>query len=247
MKGIVLAGGTGSRLLPLTKVTNKHLLPVGDKPMIFHPIERLVEAGVENIMLVTGTEHMGDMISLLGSGSSLNCKLTYRVQDKPDGIAGALLLCEDFVGEDDCIVILGDNIFFYNLKNDILSFSNRDNKGITPECKLLLKSVTKPERFGIAEINNSGNIIRIIEKPKKPKSNMCVTGIYMYDKNVFNFIKSLSPSNRGELEITDINNRYLREGLLYYGIIDTWWSDAGTFQSLNLSNTKYWKNKNDEY
>lgn len=173
MKGILLCGGTGSRLSPLTRVTNKHLLPVGNIPMVLHNIYKLKEAGITSVMVVTGIEHMGDMISLLGSGKDYDCEFTYKVQDRPDGIAGALGLCKHFVGTDSCIVILGDNIFNQNLTSHISNF--------TDGCKLLLKEVPDPERFGVAIIEN-GKLIKVVEKPKVPLSNLCVTGIYILDR-----------------------------------------------------------------
>lgn len=226
MKGIILAGGTGSRLFPLTKVTNKHLLPVGKKPMIYYPVEKLIEAGVREILIVTGVEHMGDVVSLLGSGKDFGCRFTYRVQDEAGGIAQALGLAEHFVHGDQCVVILGDNIFQDSIKNEVEMFSAQKNG-----ARILLKEVSDPDRFGVAEL--SGNkVIGIEEKPKKPKSNLAVTGIYFYDGEVFNFIKNLKPSARGELEITDVNNHYISRGQLTYGTFKGWWSDAGTFDSL---------------
>lgn len=226
MKGVLLCGGTGSRLNPLTKVTNKHLLPVGNIPMVLHNVYKLKEAGINEIIVVTGTEHMGDMISLLGSGKDYNCEFTYKVQDKPDGIAGALRLCKHFVGTDSCIVILGDNIFNQNLTNHINNFTNG--------CKLLLKEVQDPERFGVAVIEN-GKLTKVIEKPKIPPSNLCVTGIYIFDHDVFE-ITNLKMSERGEYEITDIINVYINNAKIEYSITDEWWTDAGTFPSYARAN-----------
>lgn len=226
MKGIILAGGTGSRLFPLTKVTNKHLLPVGKKPMIFYPVEKLVEAGVTDILIVTGVDHMGDVVGLLGSGKDFGCKFTYRVQDEAGGIAQALGLAEHFVGDDQCVVILGDNIFEDSLKEEVAAFQ-KQGKG----SRILLKEVHDPQRFGVAELKGD-HVVGIEEKPKKPKSNWAVTGIYFYDSKVFNYAKTLKPSARGELEITDVNNHYIRENQLTYGKFHGWWSDAGTFESL---------------
>jgi glucose-1-phosphate thymidylyltransferase len=226
LKGIILAGGTGSRLYPLTKVTNKHLLPVGKKPMIYHPIGKLTEAGIEEILIVTGVEHMGDIVNLLGSGRAFGCHFTYKVQDQAGGIAHALGLAENFIGEDQMVVILGDNIFEDRLSSFVESFI-RQKKG----ARILIKEVSDPQRFGVVELKNK-KIAAIEEKPKKPKSHYAVTGIYFYDPEVFSFIKRLKPSHRGELEITDVNRLYMNRGLLSYDILSGWWSDAGTFESL---------------
>ncbi|KAF0135290.1 MAG: glucose-1-phosphate thymidylyltransferase [Candidatus Saganbacteria bacterium] len=226
MKGVILAGGTGSRLFPLTKVTNKHLLPVGRLPMIYHPINKLIEIGIEEILIVTGVEHMGDIVTLLGSGKSFNCKFTYKVQDEAGGIAQALFLAQEFVGTDNMIVILGDNIFEDNLSPFLKKFKNQKNGAM-----VLLKEVSDPHRFGVVEIID-GKITKIEEKPKKPKSKFAVTGIYFYDDSVFEVIKNLKPSSRGELEISDVNNAFLKKGELEYDNLSGWWSDAGTFESL---------------
>lgn len=226
MKGIILAGGTGSRLFPLTKVTNKHLLPVGHKPMIYHPIEKLLEAGITEILIVTGMEHMGHVVALLGSGASLGCRFTYKVQDEAGGIAQALSLAENFVHGDDMIVILGDNIF----ENQIVDFV-KDYSVQRGGAKIILKEVEDPHRFGVAELEGD-RVIGIEEKPKLPKTNWAVTGIYFYDATVFNMIRTLKPSARGELEITDVNNCYIEEGRMTYGFFKGWWTDAGTFESL---------------
>ena len=226
MKGIILAGGTGSRLAPLTKVTNKHLLPVGKYPMIYYSIAKLKEANIEEIMIVTGRNHAGDIINLLGSGFDFGVKFTYRIQDKAGGIAEALNLAEDFVRDDLMTVILGDNIFTGDIKPYIDDYLNQ-NGG----AKILLKEVTDPHRFGVPEIMND-LISSIEEKPAVPKSNYAVTGIYMYDSQVFSIIKDLKPSNRGELEITDVNNAYIALNQLKYGIVSGDWIDAGTHDSL---------------
>lgn len=226
MKGIILAGGTGSRLYPLTKVTNKHLLPIGKKPMIFYPIEKLVSAGITDILIVTGTDHMGDVVNQLGSGKDFKCHFTYRVQDEAGGIAQALGLAEIFAKGEKMVVILGDNLFKDDLKQYIKSF-DKQSKG----AKILLAKVEDPERFGVVEIKN-GKIASIEEKPKNPKSHYAVSGIYMYDSSVFGIIKKLKPSKRGELEITDVNNEYNRKGQLTYDIFKGWWTDAGTFETL---------------
>jgi len=228
MKGIVLAGGTGSRLFPLTKVTNKHLLPIGTKPMIYYPIEKLIEAGMDEILIVTGTEHMGDVVGLLGSGVEFNCRFTYKVQDQAGGIAQALGLAENFCGGDSMTVILGDNIFEASLAKAAQSWNGNG-------AKILIKEVQDPQRYGVAELDGD-RIIGIEEKPKNPKSNYCVTGIYMYDGGVFDVIKTLKPSGRGELEITDVNNHYISQGIMGYDMLDGWWTDAGTPDSYRIAN-----------
>ncbi|MCP4549078.1 MAG: NTP transferase domain-containing protein [bacterium] len=225
MKGIILAGGTGSRLMPLTKVTNKHLLPVGHVPMIFHPLQKLTQAGIENILIVTGTDHMGDVVGLLGSGKDFNCNITYKVQDEAGGIAQALALAENFCHDESMTVILGDNIFEDDIYGAVQSFGT--DKG----AKIFLKEVTHPERFGVAELDGE-RVVAIEEKPSNPKSNMAVCGIYMFDKSVFRIIRTLKPSGRGELEITDVNNAYIQENLMRYEELKGWWTDAGTFESL---------------
>ncbi|MBM7645055.1 glucose-1-phosphate thymidylyltransferase [Scopulibacillus daqui] len=231
MKGIILAGGTGSRLYPLTKITNKHLLPIGKYPMIYHAINKLKEADIDDILIVTGREHMGDVVNLLGSGQDFNVKFTYKVQDHAGGIAEALGLAETFAGHERMVVILGDNIFQDNIREYVNKF-----KAQASGAKILVKKVKDPHRFGVAEI--AGNYIASIEeKPKYPKSDYAVTGIYMYDSQVFDIIKSLKPSARGELEITDVNNTYIEKGLLTFDILEGWWTDAGTHPSLYYANT----------
>jgi len=230
LKGVILAGGTGSRLMPLTKVTNKHLLPVGRKPMIYYPVEKLASAGIRQILVVTGVEHMGDVVSLLGSGREFGCEFTYKVQDEAGGIAQALGLAEEFAHSAPMAVILGDNIFWANLKRYVDRFTAQ-----AQGARILLKQVPDPWRFGVAEVAD-GKIISIEEKPKQPKSNYAVTGIYFYDPTVFDIIKTLKPSARGELEISDVNNAYLKQGRLTYDILEGWWSDAGTFESLTRVN-----------
>ena len=230
MKGIILAGGTGSRLNPLTKVTNKHLLPVGKYPMIYYSIAKLKEAGVNEILIVTGRHHAGDIINLLGSGSELGIKLTFRVQDQAGGVAEALSLAEEFVGNDLMTVILGDNIFTGDITPYVEEFI-RHNSG----AQILVKEVQDPQRFGVAEIEND-RIISIEEKPQFPKSNYAVTGFYMYDRRVFDIIKTLEPSGRGELEITDVNNAYIQLNELRFGVVSGNWIDAGTFASLSRAN-----------
>jgi glucose-1-phosphate thymidylyltransferase len=230
MKGIILAGGTGSRLFPLTKVTNKHLLPVGRKPMILHPIEKFVEAGIQEILIVTGVEHMGDVVNLLGSGKDFKCKFTYKVQDEAGGIAQALGLAEDFCRGQKCAVILGDNIFTDSLKVPATKFHEQ-----TRGAKILIQKVTDPHRFGVAELSGD-KIVGIEEKPANPKSDFAVTGIYFYDENVFEIIRTLRPSGRGELEITDVNNAYIKQGTMTYEVLQGHWTDAGTFESLKAAN-----------
>jgi len=226
LKGIVLAGGKGTRLYPLTKVTNKHLLPVGKYPMIYHPILKLKQAGIANICIVTGKEHMGDVVNLLGSGRDFGLQFTYRVQEEAGGIAQALSLAEGFVGSSRCVVILGDNIFEDKIVQQVRKFVKQASG-----ARVLLKEVSHPERFGVAEIKGN-KLVSIEEKPLHPKSSYCVTGIYMYDSNVFKWIKRLKPSKRGELEITDVNNTYIMNNEMTYDFLSGWWSDAGTFASL---------------
>jgi len=230
LKGVVLAGGTGSRLMPLTKVTNTHLLPVGHKPMIFYPIEKLTAVGMEEILIVTGVEHMGDVVSLLGSGRAFGCRFTYKVQDEAGGIAQALALAENFSNHKPLAVILGDNIFQTNLKRYADKFI-----GQKTGARILLKQVEYPQRFGVVELSD-GKIVGIEEKPERPKSNYAVTGIYFYDASVFEIIRTLKPSARGELEITHVNEAYIAQGRLAYDILDGWWTDAGTFESLARAN-----------
>jgi glucose-1-phosphate thymidylyltransferase len=230
LRGVVLAGGTGLRLKPLTKVTNKHLLPVGHKPMIYYPIEKLTSIGIEQILIVTGVEYMGDVVGLLGSGREFGCQFTYKVQDEAGGIAQALGMAEGFSNNKPLAVILGDNIFQANLKKYADKFIAQKNG-----ARLLLKKVPNPQRFGVAKISDT-KVIRIDEKPKKPESDYAVTGIYFYDATVFDIIRTLKPSGRGELEITDVNNTYIARGQLAYDILDGWWTDAGTFESLTKAN-----------
>ncbi|MGV2963550.1 sugar phosphate nucleotidyltransferase [Paenibacillus sp. AGC30] len=230
MKGIILAGGTGSRLYPLTKVTNKHLLPVGKYPMIFHSVYKLKLAGIEDILIVTGKEHMGDVVNLLGSGSEMNVSFTYKVQDEAGGIAQALNLAKQFVASEKMVVILGDNVFADDIGPFVENFKAQANG-----AKILIQEVNDPNRFGVPEIQED-RILSIEEKPEKPKSNFAVTGIYMFDHNVFDIIKTLKPSGRGELEITDVNNAYIEKGQLTYDVLQGWWTDAGTHASLAKAN-----------
>ena len=226
IKGVILAGGTASRLQPLTKVTNKHLLPVGRKPMIYYSIEKLINAGIEDILIVTGLEHMGAVVNLLGSGRSFNCRFTYKVQDEAGGIAQALGLAENFAGGSSVAVILGDNLFEDSLGEYVKKYK-KQGEG----AHIILKSVDDPKRFGVAELDGD-KVIEVVEKPESPKSRMAVTGIYFYDSNVYDIIRTLKPSGRGELEITDVNNEYIRCGTMGWSGMDGWWSDAGTFESL---------------
>jgi len=230
MRGVVLAGGTGSRLRPLTKVTNKHLLPVGCKPMIYYPIEKLTGVGIEEILIVTGVEHMGDVVGLLGSGRELGCRFTYKVQDEAGGIAQALGLAENFANGQALGVILGDNIFQSSLKGHAQRFVEQGGG-----ARLLLKQVSDPHRFGVAEISD-GKVLGIEEKPAQPKSNHAITGVYFYDASVFEIIRTLEPSSRGELEITDVNNAYIRREQMDCDVLEGWWTDAGTFESLMRAN-----------
>jgi len=230
MKGVILAGGTGSRLFPLTKVTNKHLLPVGREPMIYHPIAKLTQAGIGEILVVTGLDHMGDVVNLLGSGREFRCRFTYKVQDEAGGIAQALGLAENFAGSSPVCVILGDNVF----EDSIAPFTSRfreQQRG----ARILLKQVADPHRYGVAEVQGD-RIVGIEEKPKHPRSDLAVTGVYLYDATVYALIRTLRPSARGELEITDVNNAYLRRGDLRYDVMRGWWTDAGTFESLRHAN-----------
>ena len=227
MKGIILAGGTGSRLFPLTKITNKHLLPIYDKPMIYYPLQTLVEAGIKDILLVTGGRNSGDFLRLLANGKEFGLKhLNYTYQEGEGGIADALSLAEHFAEGEKICVVLGDNILEKPIVDAVNAFDKQD-KG----ARILLKEVSDAERFGVAEMKGD-RIVGIEEKPKKPKSQYAVTGIYMYDATVFDKVKQLVPSGRGELEITDVNNAYIREGTMTYSYVDGWWTDAGTFESL---------------
>jgi glucose-1-phosphate thymidylyltransferase len=229
-RGIILAGGKGTRLGELTRVTNKHLLPVGPYPMVYHPLKKLVDAGIRNIMLVSGTEHMGDFVELLGSGKEHNCQLTYRVQDEAGGIAQALGLAELFSHAARSVVILGDNIFYDRL-GPILSAAKQKSQ----HAWVALKRVPDPGRYGVAELKGD-QVLGIEEKPAQPKSDYAVAGIYIYPPDVFDIIKTLKPSRRGELEITDVNRHYLQQGRLGWSPLDGYWTDAGTPESLLLAN-----------
>src|SRR6204780_313623 len=227
MKGIILAGGTGSRLFPLTKITNKHLLPIYDQPMIYYPIQSLVDAGINDIMIVTGGRHSGGFLELLANGKHFGLKhINYTYQEGEGGIADALALAEHFADGQKICVILGDNIIEHDVRGAAETFEAQASG-----AHILLKEVQDAERFGVAEVSG-GKVIGIEEKPKRPKSNYAVTGIYMYDASVFDKIKTLVPSNRGELEITDVNNAYIHEGAMTFSMLEGWWTDAGTFESL---------------
>ena len=222
MKGVILAGGTGSRLLPLTTITNKHLLPVYDKPMIYYPIETLVGGGVTEIMVVTGGNHAGEFLRLLGSGKQFGCtSLQYAYQEQAGGIAEALGLAQDFIAGDKCVVVLGDNIFGESVRPYLDNF-RRQERG----ARILLKEVAHPEAYGVPILEN-GRLIIIQEKPQYPRSPYAVIGLYMYDAEVWDILRTLKPSGRGELEITDVNNAYIDRGLMEYDVISGWWGDAG--------------------
>ena len=227
MKGVVLAGGLGTRLYPLTKVTNKHLLPIYNKPMIYYPIERMVEAGIRDILIVTGGKNAGDFLRLLGNGKQFGLNhINYTYQEGEGGIAAALSLAEFFADQESICVILGDNIIERSIAPYVENFRKQESG-----ARILLKEVPDPQRFGVPEIQGN-QIVRIDEKPEKPASLYAVTGIYMYDKDVFDIVKTLKPSKRGELEITDVNNSYILQGKMQFDILDGWWTDAGTFESL---------------
>jgi glucose-1-phosphate thymidylyltransferase len=232
MKGIVLAGGLGTRLYPLTKVTNKHLLPVYNKPMVYYPIQTLVDAGIKDILLVTGGNSAGDFLRLIGNGKEFDLShINYTYQEGEGGIAAALSLAEHFAENDPIAVILGDNILEKSIANAVKEFE-KQKKG----AKILLKEVPDPQRFGVPLIKD-GKVIRIDEKPEKPASSYAVIGVYMYDNQVFDIVRTLKPSGRGELEITDVNNAYIKQGTMTYAIIDGWWADAGTsFDALLRAN-----------
>ena len=230
LRGVILAGGKGTRLGELTRVTNKLLLPIGPYPMVYHPLKKLVAAGIRDILLVSGTEHMGDFVELLGSGREHGCSLTYRVQDEAGGIAQALGLAELFCRGSRCVVLLGDNIFFDPLR-PILAEADRHPH----RAWIVLKKVPDPSRYGVVEMVD-GRVVGIEEKPKQPRSEFAVTGIYLYPPDVFEVIKTLRPSQRGELEITEVNQFYLREKRLGVSFFDGYWNDAGTLDSLDYSN-----------
>jgi len=227
MKGVVLAGGLGTRLLPLTKITNKHLLPVYDKPMIYYPIRTLINAGIEDILIVTGGNDAGDFLRLIGNGKEFGLKhINYTYQEGQGGIADALNLAEFFADKESICVVLGDNIIEKNIRGAVEAFK-RQKRG----AKIMLKEVPDPQRFGVPVLDGD-RVARIEEKPKAPKSEYAIIGIYLYDNTVFDIIKTLKPSDRGELEITDVNNAYIAKSEMTWDILDGWWTDAGTFESL---------------
>lgn len=238
MKGVILAGGLGTRLYPLTHATNKHLLPVYDKPMVYYPTQTLVTAGIKDILVVVGGPHAGDFIRVLQNGKDFGIShLEYAYQTSGDGgIADALKLAEDFADNEDIAVILGDNCTDADISDEVKNFE----KGAV----IFLKEVVDPERFGIAELDpkNNKNVIDIVEKPKEPKSNLAVTGVYIYDGKVFDHVKQIKPSARGQLEITDVNNIYIKEGQMHWATLDGFWSDAGTVESLYRTNV-FWAKK----
>lgn len=251
MKGVILAGGTGSRLYPCTKVTNKHLLPVYNKPMIYYPLKTLVDSGIKEILIISGQGHAGHFVNLLGSGKEFGAKITYEIQEEAGGIAQALGLARDFADNDSIVVILGDNIFEDNIKNYIDEFKMQ-NGG----ARIFLKEVglKAARRFGVAIVEN-GIVKFVEEKPQNPKSNLAMTGLYMFDSSVFDVINTLKPSARGELEITDAIEHYVKRGNCYYNKLNGYWSDAGTFESLirasnlvrekEISDDDYWADTND--
>lgn len=225
MKGIILAGGSGTRLRPLTRVTSKQLLPIYNKPMIFYPLETLTKAGITEILIIVAPDYAGDFLKLLGSGKDFGCKFTYEIQDKPEGLAQAFIIGENFIGKDDVTLILGDNIFEDDFSEAIKSFKHGG--------RVFAKKVADPERFGVVEFDDENKAITIVEKPEKPKSDFAVTGLYIYDNTVVEKAKSLKPSPRGEYEITDLNNVYLDEGTLDVAFVQGKWLDTGTFESLH--------------
>jgi len=225
MKGIILAGGSGTRLRPLTRVTSKQLLPIYNKPMIFYPLETLMRAGIKEILIIVAPDHAGDFLKLLGSGKEFGCKFTYEIQDKPEGLAQAFIIGENFIGKDNVTLILGDNLYEDDFAEAISTFKTGG--------RVFAKKVSDPERFGVVEFDENKKALSIEEKPEKPKSNYAVTGLYIYDNSVVAKSKALAPSARGELEITDLNNVYLKEGTLDVAFVSGKWLDTGTFESLH--------------
>ena len=238
MKGVILAGGLGTRLNPLTEITNKHLLPVGKEPMIWHPVRQLIMSDITDIMVITSSHHMGSVVNSLGSGKRFGCEFTYRVQEEAGGIAHALALSRQFANKQPIVVVLGDNIFEYSIAPYVEEFRDQVKGG-----RVLLKEVGGPERFGIAALDEK-LILQIEEKPSQPKSNHAVVGCYMYDAQVFDIIDRIQPSERGELEITSVNNEYIAHDLLQYSFVRGRWTDAGTFESLNEANELLLRNDN---
>ncbi|MEX0895378.1 MAG: sugar phosphate nucleotidyltransferase [Patescibacteria group bacterium] len=224
MKGIILAGGSGTRLRPLTKITSKQLLPIYNQPMIYFPINTLLQAGIKDILIIVAPDRAGDFLRLLGSGSEFGCKFTYEIQDKPEGLAQAFLIGENFIGDDSVTLILGDNIFEDDFSTDIANFESGG--------RIFAKEVSDPERFGVVEFDDNKKALSIEEKPTQPKSSYAVTGMYIYDNSVVEKARNLQPSERGELEITDLNNLFLNEGTLDVAFVQGKWLDTGTFESL---------------
>ena len=239
IKGVILAGGTGSRLSPLTEVTNKHLLPVYNKPMVFYPLQILIDAGIKDILIVTGGEEVGDFLRLLGSGSKWGVRLTYRCQDGSGGIPVALGLAKEFVDDDKCVAILGDNIMEKSIKKEVDEFA-KSKTG----AKIFLQRVKDPKRFGLAEIKGN-KVVGCYEKPENPTTDLAILGVYMFDKKVFDIIPSLKPSKRGELEIVDVLNYYIKNNDLGYSVLDGFWIDAGTFEALFRA-TQFVKDKEEK-
>lgn len=225
MKGIILAGGSGTRLYPLTKVTSKQLLPVYNQPMIYFPLQTFLKAGIRDILFIVSPEHSGDFVSLLGSGKEFGVRFTYEIQDKPEGLAQAFLIGADFIGDDSCAMILGDNIFTHDFSSSVLSFKSG--------AKVFAKEVEDPERFGVVEFDEDGKVICLEEKPTTPKSNYAQVGFYLFDSKVVEYAKTLKPSVRGELEIVDLSNIYFQNGELTAEVLEGEWIDAGTFESLH--------------
>lgn len=237
MKAVILAGGTGTRLMPLTSLMNKHMLPVGKYPMIYYGIDKLKNAGIREIIIVTGRNSVGRFAQYLGSGSDMGISITYRIQEEAGGIAEALQLAQPFISSGEkFIVLLGDNLF----KDDLVPYVEK-YKQQPGGAMVLLKQVKDPRRYGVPVFHSSGSIVRIEEKPDNPQSDLCVIGIYMYDSQVFKLIEQIKPSTRGELEITDLNNLYAAAGLLTYETLSGWWTDAGTFESLREASTELWE------
>ncbi|MBO84358.1 MAG: spore coat protein [Deltaproteobacteria bacterium] len=239
MKGVILAGGLGTRLHPLTKATNKHLLPVGREPMLYHPIRQMVSAGIRDILLVTSTDHMGDIVRCLGSGMEFGCSLTYKVQERPAGIADALALAEGFAAGSPVCVMLADNVFEYSIAPYAQNFRMQ-----TGGARVLLKRVDDPSRYGVAALDEK-HVLEIEEKPEQPKSNYAVVGLYFYHCDVFEHIRQTEPSARGEYEITSVNNRYISSGKLQYDVVHGRWTDAGQPASLQIANAILFENDNE--
>jgi glucose-1-phosphate thymidylyltransferase len=225
MKGIILAGGNGTRLRPLTKVTSKQLLPIYDQPMIFYPLQTLLQAGIKDILVIVAPDHAGDFLKLLGSGEEYGCNFSYEIQDEPNGLAQAFVIGRNFIGKDSVALILGDNVFEDDFAQDIKTFESGG--------RVFIKKVPDPARFGVAEFDDNRKVISIEEKPENPKSDYAVTGLYIYDNTVVEKVSKIKPSARGELEITDLNNEYLKDGTLDVAFVEGKWLDTGTFESLH--------------